>query len=55
MRLLTDNEIVEIIGQGILHEADEEKVLSIGYDLKPRAYYNMNKEGWDRGRFSVPL
>ena len=32
MRLLTDNEIVEIIGQGILHEADEEKVLSIGYD-----------------------
>jgi len=48
MRLLTDNEIIEIIGQGILHEADEEKVLSIGYDLKPRAYYNMNKEYYEK-------
>ena len=44
MILLTDTEIVDLINVNILENATPQNVLSIGYDLKPKAYYNANKE-----------
>ena len=48
MELLTDNNIYEIINNNILKNADNECVLSIGYDLQTKAFYNMNKEYYEK-------
>ena len=44
MILLTDTELYDLMNNEILENGDSNRVLSIGYDLKPKAYYNMNKE-----------
>ena len=43
MKLLVDSEIKELIGKEILSNAEENRALSIGYDLKVQAYYNFKK------------
>lgn len=48
MKLLTDVEITKIIEDKVLENADVKSILSIGYDLKPQAYYNTNKEYYER-------
>lgn len=44
MILLTDTDIYDLINNKTLENADVDRVLCIGYDLKPQAYYNANKE-----------
>lgn len=48
MILLTDTELYDLINNGVLENGESSKVLSIGYDLRPKAYYNMNKEYYEK-------
>lgn len=48
MKLLVDSEIKELIGKEILSNAEENRALSIGYDLKVQAYYNLNQEYYEK-------
>lgn len=48
MILLTDTELYDLINNRVLENGDPNRVLSIGYDLKPKAYYNINKEYYEK-------
>lgn len=48
MILLTDTEVCDLINKEVLKNADSSRVLCIGYDLKPKAYYNMNNEYYEK-------
>lgn len=48
MILLTDTEVYDLINKGIIEKADPQRVLCIGYDLKPQAYYNISKEYYEK-------
>lgn len=48
MILLTDTEVYDLINNNILEKADANRVLCIGYDLKPQSYYNTNKEYYEK-------
>lgn len=48
MILLTDTELYDLINNGVLENGDPNRVLPIGYDLRPKAYCNMNKEYYEK-------
>lgn len=47
MILLSDTDIYDLINNNVMKNADPSRVLSIGYDLNPQAYYNANKEYYE--------
>lgn len=48
MKLLVDKDIEGLIVNNVLQRSNNNNILSIGYDLKPKAYYNANKEYYEK-------
>lgn len=48
MKLLVDKEIEGLIVNKILQRSNINNILSIGYDLRTKAYYNANKEYYEK-------
>lgn len=48
MKLLVNKEIERLIVNEILQRSNINNILSIGYDLRTKAYYNANKEYYEK-------